>query len=99
LLQKGRLSYKASGVDIIAGDDLISRIKPVVAQTNRNGVLGSVGGFGGLFDTKAAGYEDPILVSGTDGVGTKLKVEYVECRIEWAFSVLVFLKYCDVRLS
>jgi phosphoribosylaminoimidazole (AIR) synthetase len=99
LLQKGRLSYKASGVDIIAGDDLISRIKPVVAQTNCNRVLGSVGGFGGLFDTKAAGYEEPILVSGTDGVGTKLKVEHVECTIEWAFSMLVFLNYCDVRLS
>jgi phosphoribosylaminoimidazole (AIR) synthetase len=74
LLQEGRLSYKASGVDIVAGDNLISRIKPVVAQTNRIGVLGSIGGFGGLFDIKAAGYKDPVLVSGTDGVGTKLKV-------------------------
>ncbi|XP_069683657.1 trifunctional purine biosynthetic protein adenosine-3 [Periplaneta americana] len=74
LLQKGQLSYKASGVDIVAGDNLVSRIKPAVAQTNRNGVLGSIGGFGGLFDTKAAGYKDPLLVSGTDGVGTKLKI-------------------------
>jgi phosphoribosylaminoimidazole (AIR) synthetase len=74
LLQTGALSYKASGVDIAAGDTLVSRIKPAVAQTNRNGVVGSIGGFGGLFDTKAAGYMDPVLVSGTDGIGTKLKV-------------------------
>lgn len=74
LLQKGSLLYKASGVDIAAGDNLISRIKPAVARTNRNGVIGSIGGFGGLFDTKAAGYVDPVLVSGTDGVGTKLKI-------------------------
>jgi hypothetical protein len=81
LLQKGRLSYKASGVDIIAGDNLVSRIKPAIAQTNRNGVLGSIGGFGGLFDTKAAGYKNPLLVSGTDGVGTKLKVNLCLCTI------------------
>ena len=74
LLQTGSLSYKASGVDIAAGDNLVSRIKPAVAQTHRNGLVGSIGGFGGLFDTKAAGYMDPFLVSGTDGVGTKLKV-------------------------
>lgn len=74
LLQEGCLSYKASGVDIVAGDNLIRRIRPAVAQTNRNGVLGSIGSFGGLFDIKAAGYKDPVLVSGTDGVGTKLKV-------------------------
>jgi phosphoribosylaminoimidazole (AIR) synthetase len=71
--------YKASGVDIAAGDNLISRIKPAVARTNRNGVIGSIGGFGGLFDTKAAGYVDPVLVSGTDGVGTKLKVSLHVC--------------------
>lgn len=61
-------------MDIVAGDTLVSRIKRTVELTNRNGVLGSIGGFGGLFDTKAAGYKDPLLVSGTDGVGTKLKV-------------------------
>lgn len=74
LLQEGRLSYKASGVDIVAGDTLVNRIKCTVALTNRNGVLGSIGGFGGLFDMKAVGYKDPLLVSGTDGVGTKLKI-------------------------
>jgi phosphoribosylamine--glycine ligase/phosphoribosylglycinamide formyltransferase/phosphoribosylformylglycinamidine cyclo-ligase len=74
LLQEGRLSYRASGVDIVAGDTLVNRIKRIVELTNRDGVLGSIGGFGGLFDVKAAGYKDPLLISGTDGVGTKLKV-------------------------
>jgi phosphoribosylaminoimidazole (AIR) synthetase len=74
LLQQGQLSYKASGVDIVAGDTLVNRIKHIAALTTRNGVLSSIGGFGGLFHTKAAGYKDPVLVSGTDGVGTKLKV-------------------------
>lgn len=55
---------------------MVSHIKPFAKQTTRTGVLGNIGGFGGLFDTKAAGYKDPLLVSGTDGVGTKLKVSY-----------------------
>lgn len=78
ILQSGKLSYKGSGVDIEAGDSLVSIIKPLVATTKRAGLLGSIGGFGGLFDTKAAGYKDAILVSGTDGVGTKLKIA-IEC--------------------
>lgn len=52
----------------------MTHIKPAAKSTERAGVLGGLGGFGGLFDVKAAGYKDPILVSGTDGVGTKLKV-------------------------
>ncbi|CAB3361816.1 Hypothetical predicted protein [Cloeon dipterum] len=76
ILAKGALTYKASGVDIEAGDSLVSNIKPVVELTKRAGTLGSIGGFGGLFDVSAAGYEDPILVSGTDGVGTKLMVAH-----------------------
>nr|CAD7396078.1 unnamed protein product [Timema poppensis] len=74
ILQGGRLTYKASGVDIVAGDSLVHNIKPMVALSTRSGVLGGIGGFGGLFDLQAAGYKDPLLVSGTDGVGTKLKI-------------------------
>ena len=67
-------SYKDSGVDIYAGSELVERIKPLSGSTNRPGVMGGLGGFGGLFDPKAAGFTDPILVSATDGVGTKLKI-------------------------
>ena len=68
------LSYKDAGVDIDAGDRLVDRIKPLVRSTRRLGADGTIGGFGGTFDLKAAGFSDPVLVSGTDGVGTKLKV-------------------------
>nr|CAD7586704.1 unnamed protein product [Timema genevievae] len=74
ILQGGQLTYKASGVDIVAGDSLVHNIKPMVALSTRSGVLGGIGGFGGLFDLQATGYKDPLLVSGTDGVGTKLKI-------------------------
>lgn len=68
------LSYKDAGVDIDAGSALVKRIAPLVKATQRPGSDTDIGGFGGLFDLKAAGYEDPILVSGTDGVGTKLVI-------------------------
>jgi phosphoribosylformylglycinamidine cyclo-ligase len=67
-------TYREAGVDIEAGDALVDRIKPLAAGTSRAGVLGGLGGFGALFDLRAAGYSDPILVSSTDGVGTKLLV-------------------------
>ena len=67
-------TYKQAGVDIAAGDALVDRIKPLAAATNRPGVLGGLGGFGALFDLKAAGFTDPVLVSSTDGVGTKLLI-------------------------
>ncbi|HEY2618718.1 MAG TPA: phosphoribosylformylglycinamidine cyclo-ligase [Acetobacteraceae bacterium] len=68
------LTYRAAGVDIAAADALVETIKPLARATNRRGVMGGLGGFGALFDLKAAGFVDPVLVSGTDGVGTKLKV-------------------------
>lgn len=68
------LTYSASGVDITAGDSLVQAIKPLAKATARAGCDAALGGFGGLFDPRAAGYKDPILVSGTDGVGTKLKI-------------------------
>ncbi len=68
------LSYRDSGVDIDAGNELIERIKPSIKRTQREGCVGSIGGFGGLFDLPLDRYTHPILVSGTDGVGTKLKL-------------------------
>lgn len=67
-------SYKAAGVDIDAGDDLVDAIKPLAAATRRRGADAALGGFGALFDLKAAGFTDPLLVATTDGVGTKLKL-------------------------
>ncbi len=67
-------TYRDAGVDIAAGDALVERIKPVAAATSRAGVMGGLGGFGALLDLKAAGFLDPVLVSTTDGVGTKLKI-------------------------
>ena len=69
-----RLTYRDAGVDIDAGDALVEAIKPLARATQRAGVMGGIGGFGALFDLKAAGFRDPILVSSTDGVGTKLRI-------------------------
>ena len=71
---KTGLTYAQAGVDIDAGNALVDRIKPAAARTKRAGVASALGGFGGLFDLKAAGFTDPVLVAATDGVGTKLRI-------------------------
>jgi phosphoribosylformylglycinamidine cyclo-ligase len=69
-----RLTYAKSGVDIDAGNRMVQLIKPLVKQTARPGADAEIGGFGGLFDLKRAGFRDPVLVASTDGVGTKVKI-------------------------
>ncbi|MDA8891832.1 cobalamin-dependent protein [Planktomarina temperata] len=68
------LTYAQAGVDIDAGNELVERIKPASKSTQRSGSMSGLGGFGAMFDPKAAGYDDPILVGATDGVGTKLRL-------------------------
>ena len=68
------ITYADAGVDIDAGNALVDKIKPLAKRTMRPGVMSGLGGFGGLFDLKAAGFKDPVLVAATDGVGTKLRI-------------------------
>ena len=70
-------SYAAAGVDVTAGYEAVSRIKPLVASTVVPGVLGGIGDFGGMFEPQIQGMKRPVLVSGTDGVGTKLKLAFL----------------------
>src|SRR2546425_12811489 len=69
-----RLTYAHAGVDIDAGNRMVDLIKPLVRATARPGADAEIGGFGGLFDLKRAGFTDPVLVATTDGVGTKVKI-------------------------
>ena len=71
---QNNLTYADAGVDIDAGNLMVEKIKPVVRTTRRSGSDTELGGFGGLFDLKAAGFKDPVLVAANDGVGTKLKI-------------------------
>ncbi|MGH6890502.1 MAG: phosphoribosylformylglycinamidine cyclo-ligase [Rhizomicrobium sp.] len=73
-MSKGGLTYRQAGVDIDAADALVERIAAAARQTRRAGAAAALGGFGGLFDLKAAGFRDPVLVASTDGVGTKLRL-------------------------
>lgn len=72
--KNGGLTYAEAGVSVDAGNALVEAIKPFVRATSRPGADAEIGGFGGVFDLKACGFQDPVLVSGTDGVGTKLRV-------------------------
>jgi phosphoribosylformylglycinamidine cyclo-ligase len=74
MAKRQSLTYKDAGVDIDAGDELVERIKPFAKATARPGLLGGLGGFGGLFELDLSRYKAPVLVSGTDGVGTKLRL-------------------------
>ncbi|TMV88376.1 phosphoribosylformylglycinamidine cyclo-ligase [Thioclava sp. BHET1] len=74
MTKKNGLTYADAGVDIDAGNALVERIKPAAKRTQRSGTMSGLGGFGALFDLKAAGFNDPILVAATDGVGTKLRI-------------------------
>ncbi|HEX3499463.1 MAG TPA: phosphoribosylformylglycinamidine cyclo-ligase [Stellaceae bacterium] len=80
--RNAQTSYRAAGVDIDAGNALVEAIKPLARATARRGADAGLGGFGALFDLKAAGFRDPILVSTTDGVGTKLKIAIAAGRHE-----------------
>lgn len=68
------MTYAQAGVSVDAGNALVDAIKPFVRSTRRAGADAEIGGFGGVFDLKATGFQDPVLVSGTDGVGTKLRL-------------------------
>lgn len=92
-------TYRDAGVDIDAGDEFVDRITPLVRSTFRPEVLTDLGGFGGLFRLQAKNYEDPVLVSGTDGVGTKLKVAFLADRHDTVGIDLVAMCVNDIAVS
>lgn len=92
------LSYKDAGVDIDAGDALVDRIKPLARRTMREGVLAGIGGFGALFEVPKR-YREPVLVSGTDGVGTKLKVAFALNRHDTVGIDLVAMSVNDILVQ
>jgi phosphoribosylformylglycinamidine cyclo-ligase len=92
-------TYRDAGVDIDAGDEFVDRIKPLVRSTFRPEVLADLGGFGGLFRLQAKKYEDPVLVSGTDGVGTKLKIAFLMDRHDTVGIDLVAMCVNDIAVS
>ncbi|HPU53280.1 MAG TPA: phosphoribosylformylglycinamidine cyclo-ligase, partial [Burkholderiaceae bacterium] len=92
------LSYKDAGVDIDAGDALVDRIKPLARRTMREGVLAGIGGFGALFEVPKR-YKEPVLVSGTDGVGTKLKLAFALDRHDTVGIDLVAMSVNDILVQ
>jgi len=89
-------TYQDAGVNIDAQDEFVERIKPLAAKTKKTGLLGGVGGFGGLFELPKGLYQNPVLVSGTDGVGTKLKLAFAMQRHETVGIDLVAMSVNDV---
>ena len=92
-------TYRDAGVDIDAGDEFVDRIKPLVRSTFRPEVLADLGGFGGLFRLQAKKYGDPVLVSGTDGVGTKLKIAFLMDKHDTVGIDLVAMCVNDIAVS
>jgi phosphoribosylformylglycinamidine cyclo-ligase len=92
-------TYREAGVDIDAGDEFVDRIKPLVRSTFRPEVLADLGGFGGLFRLHVKQYEDPVLVSGTDGVGTKLKIAFLMDKHDTVGIDLVAMCVNDIAVS
>ena len=92
------LSYRDAGVDIDAGDELVERIKPFAKKTLRDGVMGGIGGFGALFEVPKR-YAEPVLVSGTDGVGTKLKLAFELKRHDTVGIDLVAMSVNDILVQ
>jgi len=95
MTQTTSLSYRDAGVDIDAGDALVERIKPLAKKTLRDGVLGGIGGFGALFEVPKR-YKEPVLVSGTDGVGTKLRLAFDLNRHDTVGQDLVAMSVNDI---
>src|SRR5215475_3663787 len=92
-------TYREAGVDIDAGDEFVDRIKPLVRSTFRPEVLTDLGGFGGLFQLQSKKYNDPVLVSGTDGVGTKLKIAFMMDQHDTVGIDLVAMCVNDIAVS
>ena len=92
-------TYRDAGVDIDAGDEFVDRIKPLVRSTFRPEVLTDLGGFGGLFGFQAGKYKEPVLVSGTDGVGTKLKIAFMMDKHDTVGIDLVAMCVNDIAVS
>jgi len=92
-------TYRDAGVDIDAGDEFVDRIKPIVRSTFRPEVLTDLGGFGGLFGLQAGKYREPVLVSGTDGVGTKLKIAFMMDKHDTVGIDLVAMCVNDIAVS
>ena len=92
-------TYRDSGVDIDAGDEFVERIKPLIRSTFRPEVLTDLGGFGGLFRFQADKYKEPVLVSGTDGVGTKLKIAFMMDKHDTVGIDLVAMCVNDIAVS
>jgi phosphoribosylformylglycinamidine cyclo-ligase len=98
MTQSSSLSYRDAGVDIDAGDALVDRIKPLARKTMREGVLAGIGGFGALFEVPKR-YKEPVLVSGTDGVGTKLRLAFELDRHDTVGQDLVAMSVNDILVQ